>query len=188
MFIINKISFYTCPLVSLEHYFNAANPLLLFACLHALGTLKYYSSVLNSMLLSREVVFSREISSFLRLIFLYFVFFKCKGKIKLSPCFVNIFHKRWAVIHAFLRSQFLWFAVFIGDSFLFVGDAVTRIKNAVVLHKWIHFVANHSRKALFCTPRKCISIRLHAIRSPLFRKIIENNVFVFQIKLYICII
>ena len=134
------------------------------------------------------MVFSRGIKPFLSLIFLYFVFFKCKRKIRISPCFVNIFHKRWAVIRAFLRSQFLWFAVFIGDSFLFVGDAVTRIKNAIVLHKWIHFVANHSRKALFCTPRKCISIRLHAIRSPLFRKIIENNVFVFQIKLYICII
>lgn len=77
---------------------------------------------------------------------------------------------------------------FIGDSFLLVGDAVMRIKNAVVLRRWSHFVVHHGRKALFCTPRKCISIRLHANRSPLFRKIIENNVFVFQIKLYICII
>ena len=92
------------------------------------------------------------------------------------------------MIRAFLRSQFLWFAVFIGDSFLFVGDVVTRIKNAVVLRRWIHFVANHGMKVLFCTPRKCISKLLYAIRSPLFRKIIENNVFVFQIKLYICII
>lgn len=134
------------------------------------------------------MLFSRGIAPFLSLIFLYFVFFKCKRKIRISLCFVNIFHKRWAVICAFLCSQFLWFAVFIGDSFLFVGDVVKRIKNAIVLHKWIHFVVNHGRKALFCTPRKCISIRLHANRSPLFRKIIENNVFVFQIKLYICII
>ena len=77
---------------------------------------------------------------------------------------------------------------FIGDSFLFVGDAVKRIKNAIVLHKWIHFVVHHGRKALFCTGCKCFSKLLHANRSPLFRKIIENNVFVFQIKLYICII
>lgn len=176
------------PLTALEHCFNATNPLLLLACLHALSTLKHCFSVLNSMRSSREVVFSRGITLFLRLIFRYFLFFECKRKIKMNPCFVNIFHKRWAVIRAFLRSQFLWFTIIIDGRFLFVGDAVKRIKNAVVLHRWSHFVVHHGRKALFCTGCKCFSIRLQAICSPLFRKIIENNVFVFQIKLYICII
>lgn len=94
MFIIKHVRFYAYPLTALEHCFNATNPLLLFACLHALSTLKHCFSVLNSMLLSREVVFSREIKPFLSLIFLYFVFFKCKRKIKITPYFVNIFHKR----------------------------------------------------------------------------------------------